>query len=87
MSKPIPKNLQIKLAILYQKYRYSTFSFEDACELLGVNKSYLGKILSELCNKGWVTRKRTTSDNRRKIYSINEFSETFFKLTSENDGQ
>ena len=80
MSKAIPKNLQVRLALLYQKYGYNEFSFSDAREVLGVPTTYLGKIMSDLCKSEWVSKARNSDDNRFKSYRINHFSETFEEL-------
>jgi len=80
MTKPIPKNLQARVSLLYQKYGYHKFSFEDAQDLLKVDRTYLGKIMSELCNTGWVNKVRDEEDNRVKIYSINIFDNTIVMM-------
>lgn len=80
MSEAIPKNLQLKLALLYQKYGYNEFSFSDAREVLGVSTSYLGRIMGDLYNSGWVAKGRNQEDNRHKKYKIKPLSDTFDKL-------
>lgn len=80
MSQAIQKNLQIKLALLYQKYGYNEFSFSDARDVLGVSTSYLGKVMSELCKSEWVSKSRKDKDNRFKYYKINPFPKTFEEL-------
>lgn len=80
MSEAIPKNLQLKLALLYQKYGYNEFSFNDAHEVLGLSASYLGRVMGDLYNCGWILKGRDKEDNRHKYYKIKPFSEIFEEL-------
>ena len=80
MTEPLPKNLQIRLAVLYKKYEHNEFSFNEALDSLEIDKTYLGKILSQLVSSGWISKSRDDKDNRIKYYKLNQFDAPFENL-------
>ena len=84
MSNPIPKNLQIKVASLYQEYSYNYFTFKDAQELLKVDVTYLGRILGILYRNGWIAKEIDEEDNRVKKYKVIQFTEIFANMDHAN---
>lgn len=77
MAESIPKNLQNKISLLYNRYKNEKFSFQDAIETLGQNDRYTGQIISSLERAGWINKKRHIVDKRKKIYQIKDFNEIF----------
>ncbi|EHQ36184.1 winged helix-turn-helix domain-containing protein [Methanoplanus limicola] len=75
MAEAIPKHLLEKLSKLYNKTNGNSFTHEEAQEILGITKSYAGRVLPELVKAGWIKSKREKSDGRRKIYYFNDLCE------------
>jgi len=87
MVESIPKNLQNKISILFIKYKTEKFTFQEAVETLGQNDRYTGQILSSLVKAGWIDKKRSSEDERKRLYQINDFNEIFEKLGHNIDGK
>ncbi len=80
MVESIPKYLLERVALLYAQKGTTEFRFNDAMEILGDSRSYLGQILPKLVEAGWIEKKVDPVDRRKKIYRIVAPDETIKKL-------
>lgn len=80
MVESIPKYLLERVALLYAQKGTTEFRFNDAMEILGDSRSYLGQILPKLVKAGWIEKKVDPVDRRKKIYRIIAPDETIKKL-------
>jgi DNA-binding MarR family transcriptional regulator len=80
MVESIPKYLLERVALLYAQKGTTEFRFDDAIEILGDSRSYLGQILPKLVKAGWIEKKVDPVDRRKKIYRIIAPDETIKKL-------
>jgi len=67
----IPTWLAEKYSILYFEKQQSTFEFNEASEILGIeDKRKLADIISKLRGRGFLISKRDPVDPRRKLYRL-----------------
>ncbi|MCX9074319.1 MAG: hypothetical protein OIN88_06620 [Candidatus Methanoperedens sp.] len=80
MVEAISKWLLEYFSMLYAKKRTETFDFQEAVEILKKDERFIGQILSELNQAGWITKKREETDRRKKIYQLNTPDEILSEL-------
>lgn len=70
MAAYIPRFLLKNLSILYRKFSFNEFHFQDAVQELAIDERYTGQVLSRLVEAGWIAKKRNAADLRKKSYRI-----------------
>lgn len=85
MADPIPKYLQISVALLYKQFKTDDFTFQDAVTILKKDARYTGQILSHLRKAGWISIRNDMFDQRKKFYRINKFDEIMSSLKNDHD--
>jgi hypothetical protein len=66
----LPEWLQLRLLILYDKFKTEEFSFEEAQLALKDDSRLVAIVLSNLNKYGWIYIKPYPSDSRKKLYSL-----------------
>ncbi|MFA4859719.1 MAG: hypothetical protein WC598_03085 [Methanoregula sp.] len=70
----IPKFLLTDLAVLFSKFGYNEFAFQNALELLSHDYRYTSIILSKLEKSGYISKRQDPSDGRKRFYKINKIN-------------
>jgi DNA-binding MarR family transcriptional regulator len=68
----IQKFLLMDLSKLFAEFGHEEFTFQNALDLLGHDYRYTSIILSKLQKSGYISKRRDTSDGRKRIYKINK---------------
>jgi hypothetical protein len=71
MTAPLPKWIQKRYAVLWNKHKDKELSYEDIKSSLE-DKSGLNVFLSELRKAGWLEVKLSPEDNRKRVYKLKE---------------
>lgn len=66
----IGKWLLIRYAKLWNNLSKKKFGFKEAVDILDEDSKKVGAVLSQLYERGWVTRKKNPNDQRKRIYSL-----------------
>ncbi len=70
MTEPLPKWLALAYAKLLRKSGSGNFTFSDASKWLAIKDARkVGVVLSKLNKAGWLKKKTTAKDKRKKIYN------------------
>ena len=69
MTDPLPKWIQKRYAILWNKFKDNEFSFEQSEKLLGSNNG-INVFFSDLRKAGWVFVSFNPEDSRKRIYKL-----------------
>tara|TARA_Y100000310_G_scaffold339504_1_gene432373 strand:- start:5152 stop:5400 length:249 start_codon:yes stop_codon:yes gene_type:complete len=69
MTKPLPKWIQTRYAILWKKFKDKEFTFEQAEKVLN-NNSGINVFFSDLRKAGWLEVKLSDDDTRKRVYKL-----------------
>lgn len=70
MTEPLPKWIQLRYAILWNKFRTKEFTFEQAEKTLNNNNKGINVFLSDLRKAGWIETNLSEKDSRVRIYRL-----------------
>jgi len=80
MTKPLPRWLMQRYAILWAKIKTDKFDFNTAKKILGDNDGVLNVALSELRKLGWLKVEFDPHDARKRVYNIVSLERAFKEL-------
>jgi len=69
MTQPLPKWIQKRYAILWNKFKDKEFTFEQAEKVLK-DKAGINVFFSDLRKSGWITVSLSEKDTRKRIYKL-----------------
>lgn len=69
MTEPLPKWIQTRYSILWNKFKDREFSFEQAEKTLA-KKSGINVFLSDLRKAGWLDASLSSKDIRKRVYRL-----------------
>ena len=72
MTNPLPKWIQKRYSILWNKFKNKPFSHEDASRLLSDNEQVVSVFISDLRKAGWVEVTLDQKDTRMRRYVLKE---------------
>ena len=70
MTEPLPKWIQTRYAILWNKFGKKEFTFEQAEKALKGNTNGIAVFLSDLKKAGWLTVNLSSEDSRIRLYKL-----------------
>lgn len=71
ITEPLPKWIQKRYAVLWNKFKDNDFTFEKAEKVLK-DKKGINVFFSDLRKAGWLEVKLSSKDTRRRIYKLKE---------------
>lgn len=80
MTVPLPKWIQIRYAILWNRFKDSEFTFEDAEKVLRNYKKGINVFFSDLRKAGWLEVSLDDEDSRKRIYRLKKPEEAIKEL-------
>jgi len=80
MTKPLPRWLQQRYAILWDRLGVTPFDFDTAKKILKDNSGSLNVALSELRKLGWVKVEFDPNDARKRIYKLEPLEKAYKEL-------
>lgn len=69
MTDPLPKWIQERYAILWNKFKDKDFTFEQAEKILK-NKAGINVFFSDLRKAGWMEVSLNENDTRKRVYKL-----------------
>lgn len=82
---PVPKWLQVRYGQLWDKFAHTSFTIEQAREVLDETREVVTVILSRLRKSGWLAVKFDNEDFRRRHYQLINPSDLFRKIRKEDE--
>lgn len=70
MTTPLPKWIQTRYALLWNRFKEKDFSHEDATKLIKEKKEVVSVFLSDLKKAGWLKIDLDPIDSRKRIYRL-----------------
>ena len=70
MTEPLPKWIQTRYAVLWNKFKNKEFNHKQACSLLKLEKEVISVLLSDLKKAGWLEVSLNSEDGRKRIYRL-----------------
>lgn len=80
MTKPLPRWLMQRYAILWSKLKTKEFDFETGHKILKDSPGSLNVALSELRKLGWLKVEFDPDDARKRIYKLEPLEKAFEEL-------
>lgn len=80
MTKPLPRWLQKRYAILWDRLREKPFDSESAKKILKDTDGSLNVAFSELRKLGWLKVEFDPTDARKRIYRLEPLKKAFKEL-------
>ena len=71
MTEPLPKWIQKRYAILWNKFKDNSFTFESAEKILSDQKG-INVFFSDLRKYGWLEVSLDKKDGRKRIYKLKD---------------
>jgi type I restriction enzyme M protein len=84
MTKPLPKWIQTRYAILWNKFKDKEFTFEDAEKILK-DKSGILVFFSDLRKAGWLEVTLNFEDARKRIYRLKSPEKAIEEMSRNKD--
>ncbi|TKJ17062.1 hypothetical protein CEE44_00825 [Candidatus Woesearchaeota archaeon B3_Woes] len=83
MTKPLPKWIQIRYAILWNKFKDKEFTFEQAKKALK-DDAGINVFFSDLRKAGWLEVNIDDKDSRKRLYKLKNPEEGFKGMKIQN---
>ena len=78
--KPLPRWLQKRYAVLWEKLKDKPFDFETAQKILKDKREVLNVVLSQMRKDGWLEVSFNPQDARKKIYKLIPLEKAYKEL-------
>ena len=72
MTKPLPKWIQKRYAILWMKFKDKSFTHEQAVKILKEDEQLISVFLSDLKKAEWLDVALDPKDTRKRFYRLKE---------------
>ena len=79
ITKPLPKWIQIRYALLWNKFKDNEFTFEQAEKVLKNNKG-INVFFSDLRKAGWITVSLDEKDTRKRVYKLKSPEQAYLEM-------
>jgi len=83
MTQPLPKWIQTRYAVLWNKFKDKEFTFEQASKALDDNKG-INVFFSDLRKAGWITVSLDSKDTRKRLYKLKDPESALKEMVAEN---
>ena len=85
MTDPLPKWIQTRYALLWNRFKEKSFSHEDATNFIKEKKEVISVFLSDLKKAGWLDIKLDQNDSRKRMYKLKSPDEAIKEMKNETN--